>query len=164
MYKGYVRPLLEYAPLVWMGSSMTSLAQIDRVQRRALHIISELTWLPSLSLSLCYHIPVQAPLPRPVLTAPLLYSAASGPDSQYPLHAVPQLHCPAPPTSLSSDIPLTARASLHRAFPIGIVHTWNSLPPPLLDHPPSLAHMQAFKVGVFRFLGRHNWLWANDSL
>ena len=50
MYKGFVRPLLEYAPLVWMGSSTTSLAQLDRVQRRALHIISEHTWLPSLSL------------------------------------------------------------------------------------------------------------------
>ena len=33
-----------------MGSSTTSLAQLDRVQRRALHIISEHTWLPSLSL------------------------------------------------------------------------------------------------------------------
>ena len=99
MYKGFVRPLLEYAPLVWMGSSTTLLAQLDRVQRRALHIISEHTWLPSLSLRLCYHIPVQAPLPRPVLTAPLHYSAASGPDPQYPLHAIPQLRCPAPPTS-----------------------------------------------------------------
>ena len=100
MYKGFVRPLLEYGPLVWMGSSTTSLAQLDRVQRRALHIISEHTWLPSLSLRrLCYHIPVQAPLPRPVLTAPLHYSAASGPDPQYPLHAIPQLRCLAPPTS-----------------------------------------------------------------
>ena len=99
MYKGFVRPLLEYAPLVWMGSSTTSLAQLDRVQRRALHIISDHTWLPSLSLRLCYHIPVQAPLPRPVLTAPLHYSAASGPDTKYPLHAIPQLRCPAPPTS-----------------------------------------------------------------
>ena len=100
MYKGFVRPLLEYAPLVWMGSSTTSLAQLDRVQRRALRIISEHTWLPSLSLRrLCYHIPVQAPLPRPVLTAPLHYSAACGPDPQYPLHAIPQLRCLAPPTS-----------------------------------------------------------------
>ena len=31
MYKGFVRPLLEYAPLVWMGSSTASLAQLDRV-------------------------------------------------------------------------------------------------------------------------------------
>ena len=51
MYKGFVCPLLEYAPLAWMGSSTTSLAYLDRVQRRALHIISEHTWLPSLSLS-----------------------------------------------------------------------------------------------------------------
>ena len=50
MYKGFVRPLLEYAPLVWMGKSTASLAQLDRVQPRALHIISEHTWLPSLSL------------------------------------------------------------------------------------------------------------------
>ena len=108
MYKGFVRPLLEYAPLVRMGSSTTSLAQLDRVQRCSLHVISEHTWLPSLSLaslpSLCYHISVQAPLPRPVLTAPLHYSAQSGPDPQHPLHAILQLRCPPPPPNFSCRV------------------------------------------------------------
>ena len=45
MYKGFVRRLLEYAPLVWMGSSTTSLAQLDRVQRHALHNYNQCTHL-----------------------------------------------------------------------------------------------------------------------
>ena len=153
--------------LVWMGSSTTSLAQLDRVQRRALHIISEHTWLPSLSLrravsaiTYLYKLhcldlssPLRCIIPPQAARIPSTHSTRSRSFAAWP-HQL----------QLSSDIPLTARSSLHRAFPIGIVPTWNSLPPPLLDHPPALAHMHAFKVGVFRFLRRHNWLCATDSL
>ena len=152
MYKGFVCPLLEYAPLVWMGSSMTSLAQLDRVQRRALHIISDHTWLPSLSLrravsaiTYLYKLhcldlssPLRCTIPPQAAQIPSTHSTRSRSSVVRP-HQL----------QLSNDIPLTARSSLHRAFPIGIVPTWNSLPPPLLDHPPSLAHMQAFKVPSF---------------
>ena len=39
VYHGFVRPLLEYTPLVWMGAAPTDLEHLNRVQRRALHIL-----------------------------------------------------------------------------------------------------------------------------
>ena len=50
MYKGFVLPVLEYAPLVWMGAAPSHLARLDSVQRRALRIIGPRTELQSLSL------------------------------------------------------------------------------------------------------------------
>ena len=49
VYKAFVRPAMEYCLLAWMGAAHTHLHQLARVQRRALHIISEGTWLPSLT-------------------------------------------------------------------------------------------------------------------
>ena len=59
VYKGFVRPTMEYSCLVWMGASDTSLRQLDRVQRRALHLIGPGTYLPRPAhrraiASLCY--------------------------------------------------------------------------------------------------------------
>ena len=50
VYKGFVRPVMEYCPLVWMGAATTTLRQLDAVQLRALKIISRESWLPSLAL------------------------------------------------------------------------------------------------------------------
>ena len=60
VYKGFVRPTMEYSCLVWMGASDTSLRQLDSsAVRRALHLIGPGTYLPHLSYSravasLCY--------------------------------------------------------------------------------------------------------------
>ena len=50
VYKGFVRPVLEYAPLVWMGAAPSHLSRLDSIQRRALRIIGPGTELQSLSL------------------------------------------------------------------------------------------------------------------
>ena len=50
VYKGFVRPVLEYCPLVWLGASATSLRQLDSIQRRALNIIGPGAYLPSLPI------------------------------------------------------------------------------------------------------------------
>ena len=61
VYKGFVRPVLEYCPLVWLGASATSLGQLDSIQRRALNIIGPGAYLPSCcgfmitALNLIYH-------------------------------------------------------------------------------------------------------------
>ena len=39
VYKGFVRPLLEYAPLAWSSAAATNMAQLDKVQQRALHFL-----------------------------------------------------------------------------------------------------------------------------
>ena len=44
-----MRPVLEYAPLVWMGAASSHLRLLDRVQRRALHILGPDVLLQSLA-------------------------------------------------------------------------------------------------------------------
>ena len=79
VYNGFVRPTLEYCPLVWMSSPSSHLKKLDQIQRRALHIIGAGTWLPSLALrrlvaalaytyKLCYldaSSPLKQMLPKP---------------------------------------------------------------------------------------------------
>ena len=50
VYKGFVRPLLEYAPLAWSSAAATNMAQLDKVQQRALHFLGPGTILQSLQL------------------------------------------------------------------------------------------------------------------
>ena len=38
-YMGFVRPLMEYCPLVWSGAALSHLARFDREQNRALSLI-----------------------------------------------------------------------------------------------------------------------------
>ena len=47
-YKGFIRPVLEYAPLVWMGAAKTHLSRLDRVKRNALHVLGPGILLQSL--------------------------------------------------------------------------------------------------------------------
>ena len=49
-YKGFVRPVLGYSMLTWMGASSTTLRQLANVQRRALHVIGPGSSLPSLEV------------------------------------------------------------------------------------------------------------------
>ena len=47
-YKGFVRPILKYATLVWMGAASSHLALFDRVQKRGMAIIGPGALLQSL--------------------------------------------------------------------------------------------------------------------
>ena len=49
VYRGFVRPVLEYAPLVWVGAASSHLRLLDRVQRRAFHILGPDILLQSLA-------------------------------------------------------------------------------------------------------------------
>ena len=49
--RGFVRPILECAPIVWQGAAPTYLHQLDRVQRRALHLLGPGVILQSLAAS-----------------------------------------------------------------------------------------------------------------
>ena len=48
--KGFIRPLMEYSSLVWMGASPSALSQLDKVQHKAIQIISPDVSLPTLHL------------------------------------------------------------------------------------------------------------------
>ena len=48
VYNGFVRPVMEYAMLTWMSAAPTTLARLSSIQCRALHIIGDGAYLPSL--------------------------------------------------------------------------------------------------------------------
>ena len=47
-YKGFVRPMLEYCPLVWSGAADGHLRRLDKVQKRALWLLGQGTIVDSL--------------------------------------------------------------------------------------------------------------------
>ena len=162
VYKAFVRPIMEYCPLAWMGAAETHLQQLNRVQRRALHIIGASTWLPSLThrrlVAACtflyklFYLPPLSPLrsllppkaPIPSRPTRLATSSIQGHSHQ-----------------LETGLPTRSNSSSLRAFPACVVPIWNALPKPLLKDAPTAKKMQSFKVGVHKHLLRKKLVWTN---
>ena len=66
-YKGFVRPMLEYCPLVWAGAAPYHLSLLDKIQKRALSLIGPGVSVDSLALR------------RSVSSLCLLHKLMSGP-------------------------------------------------------------------------------------
>ncbi|XP_065186110.1 uncharacterized protein LOC135816933 [Sycon ciliatum] len=163
MYKGFVRPVLEYAPLVWMGACQTHLDHLDRVQRRALDIIGPGTLLDYLSLR------------RSVAGLTYLYKLRStdGPAQLTAMLPPPEPPRPHPktrrqldashhPAYLKLDLSHSAPNYIRRSFPFCLVEVWNSFPAEMLANL-QVKKMQTFKVNVHRHLRHKHWLWATDN-
>lgn len=43
VYKGFVRPLMEYLPQVWMGAAAINLRRFDAIQRKAINVVPPCT-------------------------------------------------------------------------------------------------------------------------
>lgn len=166
VYKAFVRPLMEYAPLVWMGAPPSHIQRLDRVQRRALQIIGPGAILPSLAvrrsvaaLSCIYklHYIAGPPQLRSVLPPPRDHPANPKTRSQR-RSATGHAH------QLQECLPPSAPFVLTRSFPHCSVGDWNSLPPSLLTQAPHRKGLQSFKTKVYRHLRSHNWYWATDTL
>ena len=165
VYKAFVRPIMEYCPLAWMGAAETHLQQLNRVQRRALHIIGAGTWLPSLTHR------------RLVAACTFLYKLFYLPPLS-PLRSLlpPKAPVPSQPTRLATSsiqghshqletgLPIRSNSSSLRAFPACVVPIWNALSKSLLKDAPTAKKMQSFKVGVHKHLLRQNWFGQTDSL
>ena len=166
VYKAFVRPILEYCPLVWMGASATTLGLLDTVQRRALHIIGPQYCLSSLShrrnvAALSYifkllRLPVTSPL-HSVL--PVLDTAST---LDIPATRSRTRHQQSHPYQLSREVHPQSRDSLLRAFPAGLTPLWNSLPATYFKSQPSLKYLQSFKVAIHKHLQRMCWSAAVD--
>ena len=164
LYKGFVRPTMEYSFLTWMGASESSLKQLDRVQHRVLRLIGPWVALPHLSHrrmvgALCYMYklhcippshPVASLLPGPAVAAPNPRTRRSS--------IARHLH------QFQHDHPARTPSWNLRRFPNAASKAWNVLPPSLLQHRPELKRMQAFKNKINRHLLHSNWLAATDSL
>ena len=48
-YKGFIRPLQEFAPLVWIGAAQSHLQALDHIQHKAMKFIGDQTLLPTLA-------------------------------------------------------------------------------------------------------------------
>jgi len=154
VYRGFVRPIMEYAPLIWMGAASSHLSRLDRVQARAEKIIGASVTLPSLgsrrtmaALSYIYklHTVTTPPqLPR-ILPAPL--SPPRNPRTRRQ-HRLVHGH----KYQLREDLPARTPQVLRGAFPYSCVKLWNGLPNDLLDRPPMRQRLQSFKAALWRHL------------
>ena len=163
-YKGFVRPVMEYCPLVWLGAAPCHLSRLHRVQKRALSLIGPGISIDSLAIRrtisgfcvlyklLCGpRLPtLQSLLPPPL--APLAYTRTR--RQSLPTHDS-QLAMALPPRSLDS---------IRRSFPYGMITDWNSIPPNIIGGNPCLRKLQCFKAKIYKHLKLSRWQWASDCL
>ena len=161
-YKGFIRLLLEYAPLVWIGAAQSHLQAPDRIQPKAREIIGDQTLLPTLAtrhlvsaLAYLYKFqgisgPAQLTImgPPPALPAPHQRTRAQqGDRHQY------QLSCP---------LPVASPDYLTRSCPYSVLSCWNSLPVNTIQQRPYLKGLQRFKTMVYHHLLHKNWVQSTD--
>ena len=159
VYKAFVRPIMEYCPLTWMGAAHTHLHQLACVQRRALHIIVEGTWLPSRTHR------------RMVAACTFLYKLFCAPPLSAlcsllsPKAAIPCRHSRLATNSiqghlyqLETGLPIRSNSSSLRTFPAYVMPIWNDLLKSLLEDASTAKKMQSFNVGVHKYLLRKNLL------
>ena len=134
MYKGFVRPVWEYAPLVWMGADPSHIARLDNIQRRALRINGPGTELQSLSLQ------------RYVDALTYTYKLHFITGSTQLLAVLPPRLEPRDATRTRNDLRMAAGHSFQlrnplprqapdtilNSFPHCAIQLWNSLPPAFL--------------------------------
>ena len=166
VYKAFVRPVMEYAPLVWMGAAQSHLQRLNNVQRRALHAIGPGAHLPSLairrtvaSLACLYKLHYLPGPPQLLSVLPPRHIISTNPRTRSE-HGAVSGH----DHQLQHQLPASAPLALKRSFPHCSISDWNSLPAALLSQPPHSKRMQSFKTNVYRHLRSTNWLWAVDSL
>ena len=161
-YKGFIRPLLEYAPLAWLGAAQTHLVRLDRVQQKAMKLIGPGTLLQSLSLrrmvaATTYLYKLHYTTDPPQLTQLLPHAAAPHPNpyTRLQLKAHHQFQ-------LLNPLPRNAPDYLQRSFPYSIIKSWNNLPPNLLVRYPHEKGIQLFKTLACKHHIQRDWLWATN--
>jgi len=154
VYKAFVRPVLEYASLCWMGAAETHLRKLDAVQDAALEMLGPAAAaLPNLDTlahrrtvgALAYLFKLQSWTPPARLAAlvppPLPRPHGRTRASQLELA---QWHS----AKLASTLPVRAPAYLSRSFPHCVVDAWNDLPARLFAPGFGLDKVQDFKVAA----------------
>ena len=163
-YKGFVRPLMEYCPLVWNGAAPSHLARLDRVQKRALSLIGPGAVVDSLALrrtisGLCvlFKLMCGARLPcmAELLPPPADYA---NPRTRRQLQAA-HGHC----FQLKQTLPSRSHNTILQSFPNAHIPIWNSLPSSVLQEAPCLRSLQSFKSKSYKHLLKKDWLWATQA-
>ena len=159
--KGFVRPILEYAPLAWMSVAPSHHKHLDRVQRRALGLIGHGTLLQCSSLrrevgALCYlyklHYLTRPQLLRDMFTQQVHPISTHGHDTNNTTG-----------THFNSTTPCLA---LHQVTCSGLSHVASWRPGTACSMPYFLTGrtskgLQKFKTMLSR-CQTSNWLWLTD--
>ena len=165
-YRGFVRPTMEYCPLVWMWAADTHLARLDRVQHHALKLISRGTAIDSLAVRRSVAGPTLLYKLHYKLSPPALLSLlpSPAPEPRLPRTRQDISYSSKHRYQLSSSLPVHSCNSALRSFPSCLVSQWDNLPPALLPIHPMERGLQTFKVNVYRNLKRSSWSWATDYI
>ena len=163
-YKGFVRPTLEYCPLVWAGAAPYHLSRLDKIQKRALSLIGPGVSVDSLALrrsvsSLCLLHKLMSG-PRLPTLANLLPPQRAPPTEPRTRRQLAETH----PFQLSVTLPRKSNDTILRSFPYGPIAAWNSLPASVVRAAPASKDLQGFKTRAYNHLKRQSWLWATDAL
>ena len=150
-YGGFVRPVLEYGMLVWMSAAPTTLARLTVIQRRALHIIGDGSYLPSLDIrrtvaGLCF-LYKRHFVEGPEMVKAILPPSAAAPQCSMSTRETTR-SATHHPSQLTSILPPQSRNNTLGSFPHSLIATWNQLPRTLLQSPPSRRGMHTFKKNV----------------
>ena len=158
VYKAFVRPVLEFGMLTWMGAAPTHLRKLDAVQDAALALIGPCD--DDLGIDPLAHR-------RRVGALTYLYKLRSWDAPSRLQRLVPAPLARAPrrtrvnaaefdawhPAKFADMLPLRSPAYLARAFPFCVVEVWNALPASFFVAGFALSGVQAFKVAVHRHFG-----------
>ena len=167
VYRGFIRPVLEYCSLVWMGATPSTLGLLDAVQHRALRYIGPGAYLPSLHIrrqvgALAYLYKLHCLRGPPQLTSMLPIKKHITDTHLQTRHHHRQRsnhnH------QLQTDLPPTSRNNALRSFPNCVIPTWNATPPNLFDDFPTAKRLQQFKTGCCLFLLQQQRTAAVDRL
>ena len=162
VYKGFVRPLMECSPLVWLGAAPTHLNKLDRVQLRALKIISPTSALQTLharrtvaAAMYMYKLTFSelAPRLRCLLLPPML-----PPNTLRTRRQVSRTR--RHPHQLTNPLSLDSPNYLKCSFPYSTIDFWNCLPALVFpaEHP-TAKHKNTFKGRVNRHITDQPWSW-----
>ncbi|XP_065195362.1 uncharacterized protein LOC135826688 [Sycon ciliatum] len=151
-YRGFIRPLMEYCPLVWMGAAATHLSQLDQVQHRALTLIGTgaamdtlSLWRRVASLTTLYKLHYIASLPALAATRPAGAIAPAIAPATRRRSAANLAH----ELQLQTALPARSCNVALRSFPECLIEAWNELPATLLRDAPCDAEI----LGWLSFTG-----------
>ena len=147
IYKGFVRPVMEYTSICWMSAAPTYLHRLDRLQERAMRTIGPDVFVDGLDHrrrvgAITYLFKLMC-AEAPAEVAKLVPARLQLP--RRPITRRQVQTCSGHGFLLSNPLPIGAADRIRRAFPFCIINDWNSLPPVLFDGGIKLKAIQRFK-------------------
>ena len=161
VYKGFVRPVMEYSYLVWIGAPQSHLNRLNAVQRRAMQVIGPTTVLQSLharrmvgALTYLYKLLCKNGPPRLRSLCPGFRTQSVDTRTRQQLDAAHGHQY-----QLQNNLPRDCPDYIRRSFPYCAIRQWNNLPADALARSPNFRSLNTFKHRVNRHIADQAWSW-----